>query len=295
VATLTKKLANEYGRLYESCRVRPSRRAEVDRLVRQLSGHRPRYETVAKALGTPWYVVGAVHALEAGMDFSRHLHNGDPLTARTTHVPAGRPKTGKPPFTWEQSAIDALTLKNFATWRDWSVPGILYKLEDYNGWGYRDKHPQVLSPYLWSFSNHYNAGKYVADGRFSATAVSAQCGVAVLLKGLHENGKAAVEAGPRAIGLTTPPTTGPDVKEAQRLLRKSEFGSFAPGPADGEYGEHTAAATRRAKWELGYPEGAVDTSFGPRLRAFLAGKEPLPSAFRERRAKRLRQARPRPG
>ena len=43
----------------------------------------------------------------------------------------------------------------------------LYELERYNGFGYRDRRPQVLSPYLWSFSNHYSRGKYVADGRFS--------------------------------------------------------------------------------------------------------------------------------
>jgi lysozyme family protein len=291
MATLTKNLAKEYGLLYESCLIRPNRKAEVNRIVRRMTANRRRYEKVAKALKMPWYVVAVIHNMEAGMSFTRHLHNGDPLTARTTHVPAGRPRTGRPPFTWEESAIDALAGQGFGRWKDWSIPGTLYKLEGYNGWGYRDHHPQVRSPYLWSFSNHYTRGKYVADGRFSPTAVSAQCGAAVLLRRLQEGGKAEVDVGPRALQLTNPLMTGPDVKEAQRLLTRGKFGSFEPGAIDGEYGEISAGATRLAKWELGYPDGAVNGSFGPQLKAFLAGKKPLPKRFRQRRVKRLAQAR----
>ncbi len=47
----------------------------------------------------------------------------------------------------------------------------------------------MLSPYLWSFSTHYQCGKYVADGRWSETAVSKQCGAAVLLRRLAEHGE----------------------------------------------------------------------------------------------------------
>ncbi|HYX88195.1 MAG TPA: peptidoglycan-binding domain-containing protein [Gaiellaceae bacterium] len=118
--------------------------------------------------------------------------------------------------------------------------------------------------------------------------MSAQCGTAVLLKQLQQGGKADVDAGPRTLQLTNPMTTGPDVEDAQRLLSGNRFGSFDPGPVDGAYGELTAGATRRAKWELGYPEGAVNSTFGPRLRAFLAGAKQLPRAFRQRRAERLR-------
>ena len=42
------------------------------------------------------------------MRFDQHLHNGDPLSGRTTHVPPGRPRPASPPFTWEQSAHDAI-------------------------------------------------------------------------------------------------------------------------------------------------------------------------------------------
>ncbi|MDX6507361.1 MAG: hypothetical protein QOG06_2005 [Gaiellaceae bacterium] len=290
MAALTQSARRNYDLLYASLLIRPNRRAAVDQLVRKMTANRARYQKVAKALGMPWYVVAIIHSLEAGGDFTRHLHNGDPLTARTTHVPAGRPKNGRAPFTWEASAMDALTYQGFANWKDWSLPGTLYKLEGYNGFGYRDHHPDVPSPYLWSFSNHYAKGKYVADGRFSPTAVSQQCGAAVLLKRLATGGKAIVETGPRILQLANPHVTGPDVEEAQKLLLKNPFGSFDPGDTDGEYGELTAGAVQRAKWELGYPATARDSIFGPQLKAFLSGKKPLPAAFKARRAERQKEA-----
>jgi lysozyme family protein len=293
MAAMTNAQRKRYQLLYASCLIRPARRAAVDQLVQRITANKARYDKVGKALGIPWYVVGIIHSLEASGDFTRHLHNGDPLTARTTHVPAGRPKTGKPPFTWEQSAIDALRYQGLASWKDWSVPGTLYQLEAYNGFGYRDHHPNVPSPYLWSFSNHYTKGKYVADGRFSPSAVSQQVGAAVLLKRLAAGGggaRVAVPTGPRVLQLSNPHLTGADVKQAQQLLLKNPFGTFNPGKADGEYGDLTAGAVQRAKWELGYPATARDSTFGPQLKALLAGTKPLPAAFKARRAQRLKQA-----
>jgi len=292
MAGLTARRRQSYELLYESCLVRPKRQAAVGQLAARINANKARYAKVGKALGVPWYVVGIIHSLEAGGDFSRHLHNGDPLTARTTHVPAGRPPTGKPPFTWEQSATDALRLRGMDRWKDWSIPGTLYELEGYNGFGYRDHHPNVPSPYLWSFSNHYTRGKYVADGRFSATAVSQQVGAALLLKQLvaaaPSNGGLRV-ATRRVLQLSNPHVTGPDVTSAQRLLLKNPFGSFDPGTPDGEYGEVTAGAVKRAKWELGFPANANNSVFGPQIKAYLSGTKPLPTAFKARRAQRLKQ------
>jgi len=57
--------------------------------------------------------------MECGFDFAGHLHNGDPLTDRTTHVPANRPINGTPLFSWQESAVDALTLEGFKQETDW--------------------------------------------------------------------------------------------------------------------------------------------------------------------------------
>src|SRR5207344_1050510 len=62
------------------------------------------------------------------------------------------------------------------------------KWESYNGMGYRRFHPEVKTPYLWSFTHHYTRGKYVADGTWSPTTVSKQVGAAALLRRLAERG-----------------------------------------------------------------------------------------------------------
>ena len=183
---LTKTVADEYERLWRSCAIRPQRTAAVDAIVDRLRKNKARYEAAGKPAGVPWYVVGIIHNLESSGNFATHLHNGDPLAARTVRVPAGRPAKGNPPFTWEESAADALALQKLNEWRDWSVPGMLYVFERYNGLGYRNR--GVPSPYLWSFSSHYVKGKYVADGSYSPTAVSEQCGAAVVLRRLVERG-----------------------------------------------------------------------------------------------------------
>lgn len=134
----------------------------------------------------PWYFIACTHYLECSFDFKKHLHNGDPLTGYTVRVPANRPKVGHPsPFTFEESAVDALKLMKFDQINNWNLPTVLRKLEAYNGFGYYKFH-SINSPYLWSFSNQYTKGKYVSDGKFDAEAVSKQMGAAVILKRMEE-------------------------------------------------------------------------------------------------------------
>ena len=161
--------------------MRPERLTHADTIIVRIARWRDRYEEVERAIRVPWFIVAVIHSLESSLDFTTHLHNGDPLTRRTIHVPVGRPLTREPPFTWLQSAVDALTLKRLETWTDWSAAGSLYQLEGYNGFGYRRVSPAVPTPYLWSFSQHYERGKFTADGRYDPITVSVQCGAAVLL------------------------------------------------------------------------------------------------------------------
>jgi lysozyme family protein len=139
------------------------------------------YKEVATLTGIDWKFIGIIHSMECNCRFDEHLHNGDPLTARTIHEPAGHPLLGNPPFTWKDSAVDALHLEGFKAADDWTIEGILFHLEAYNGWGYRNNHG-INSPYLWAGSNQYTSGKYVSDGHFDPHAVSKQIGGALLLK-----------------------------------------------------------------------------------------------------------------
>ncbi|MEA1914911.1 MAG: hypothetical protein U9N30_06310 [Campylobacterota bacterium] len=184
----TNALKNEYENLFKSCEITSSKFSEVDALCQSLLANKNRYEQVVQELKIPWYLVAVIHNMESSQNFTRHLHNGDSLNARTTHVPAGRPSMGTPPFTWEQSASDALKYRNLHRIGTWDLTRVLYEIEGYNGWGYRLYHAHVLSPYLWSYSNHYVSGKYIADGRWSDTAKSKQCGAIVLLRRLEEMG-----------------------------------------------------------------------------------------------------------
>jgi lysozyme family protein len=211
-------------------------------------------------LGCCWYFVAVVHALEASCNFKCHLHNGDALTARTVQEPPNRPVSGSPPFAWEASATDALAMKKLDQIRDWSVPRMLYQLEAYNGFGYRIRHPEVLTPYLWSFSVHYTRGKYVADGTFSATAMSKQCGSAVLLRRLAELGAIAFapegalalaedgESPQRTVEALgplvrfSPKQASPEGEKLQRLLNTFP-GIFVK--EDGLAGERTSDAFRK--------------------------------------------------
>jgi lysozyme family protein len=38
----------------------------------------------------PWYVIAVIHNMECGLDFTEHLHNGDPLACRTINDPPKR-------------------------------------------------------------------------------------------------------------------------------------------------------------------------------------------------------------
>lgn len=264
---LTDPLRREYEQLFESCDILPQHQAEVERSVDRLLQHRERYEAVANSRRIPWAFLAVVHHMESGCRFDCHLHNGDPLTARTVKVPAGRPKRGSPPFNWEESAEDVMALKRLSADTDWSLAGTLYQLERYNGWGYRLYHPHVLSPYLWSFSTHYTSGRYVADGRWSDTAVSRQCGAAVMLRRLAERSLVDFKDHPAATlyeSITTEPgeadqhEQGPLVsrhrmrrarreEEAEKARRLQRWLSTFPGiflRADGIPGDRTSNAYR---------------------------------------------------
>lgn len=186
--SLTHSLRAEYRQLFNTLEIKAGRFDDVDALIARLLDHRGDYESVGGQVGAPWHFVAAIHNMESGQRFDRHLHNGDPLSDRTRHVPQGRPVSGDPPFTWEESAVDALNLRRIDRVDNWSLERTLYELEGYNGWGYRKFHAHVKSPYLWSFSNHYTRGKYIADGTWSETAVSRQCGAAVLLRRMEQRG-----------------------------------------------------------------------------------------------------------
>jgi len=140
------------------------------------------YQALEGQTGVPWYVIAVIHEREASQSWHAQLGQGDPLTQRSIHFPAGRiPYPAQPPFTWSACAYDALAncAPFAAQWKDWSIGGLLTLLERYNGLGYF--YMNKPSPYIWSKSDQYIRGKYVSDRHYDPNAVDTQMGCAPLL------------------------------------------------------------------------------------------------------------------
>ena len=183
---LTPQAREQYQHLFDTCEVRPERKTEVDQITNRLIQHKDRYQTLEALTDVPWYIIAVIHNMEASGKFNGHLHNGDPLTHRTVQVPPGRPPSGNPPFTFEESGVDAMRFDKMDQVEEWTLPGALFRLEGFNGFGYRPL--GINSPYLWSFSNHYSKGKFNKDGHFDSQLISKQCGVALLLRQMMNQG-----------------------------------------------------------------------------------------------------------
>lgn len=174
-------LKTEYARLLSKMIV--ARDAGAHSAADRIIAGRGRYKAVEAATGVPWRFVAVLHNRESSADFRGVLHNGERIIGtgrRTALVPKGR----GPFASWEDSAVDVLKFKGFDKISDWSSERMCFCAESFNGWGYRNR--RVPSPYLWSGSNHYVKGKYVADGKYDAGVVDRQLGCMVLYEYLRK-------------------------------------------------------------------------------------------------------------
>ena len=142
--------------------------------------NKDRYLAIEEATGCPAELIAAIHWRESGCNFDTYLQNGDPLGQPTTHVPAGIYCE-----TWEESAIKAMQDQGYPVDKN-DISSYYEFAERYNGLGYREQ--GLPSPYVWSGTNNYECGRYVADGEFDPNAVDNQLGVAVMLKALMTEG-----------------------------------------------------------------------------------------------------------
>ncbi|WP_406854332.1 peptidoglycan-binding protein [Alsobacter sp. KACC 23698] len=182
------ELRAEYRALFSSLVPAPGRHAAIQEATdRVLRSREPAERVGAQLGGAPWHAVALVAELQNGSHLDLHLHNGDPLTGRTVTAPRGRPLAGQPPFTWEESAVDALKLLGFAAPApDWSLSRILHRLEALGGFGSRQH--GVFAPHLWCGCQHYVSGAYGPDG-WDPGAVSDRIGAAVILDALVRRGE----------------------------------------------------------------------------------------------------------
>lgn len=186
---LTDNRRKQYEQRWNALRINPDRKNEVTKIANQALANKARYQKISKLCGgnIPWEFIALTHYRESSFNFSRHLHEGSPLTARTRYVPAGRPIA--PPangvaYTFEESAIDALKMKRLHLVTDWSMANLSYLLEGYNGYGYAYR--GLPSPYLYGGSDQYRKGKFVADHVFDPEHVDRQLGCLTILKRIRD-------------------------------------------------------------------------------------------------------------
>lgn len=143
--------------------------------------NKSRYERVSQKTGIPSELVAAIHWREADGNFGTYLHNGDPLGKPSVHVPRNIPVFNN----WEDAAVHALNMKKGikekfglnSNSKDYAAMSGF--AEYYNGLGYHNK--GKASPYVYSGTNMYDRGKYVADGVYSASTKDKQLGVMAML------------------------------------------------------------------------------------------------------------------
>lgn len=176
------KLAPGYERLWGELVPSPARVPAIRRIAENIIAHKAAYQAVERGSGAvPWWWIGITDVMEGGGGASHHLHNGDSLARRTVNVPAGRPPPpAAPPFTFYQSALDALRLAGLNGTALWTVAYAAYRWEAFNGWGYL--HLPIEDPYLAAWSNKEGAGKFTGDHHFDPNAHSGQPGALTILK-----------------------------------------------------------------------------------------------------------------
>lgn len=183
---------------WSAMHLKADRIPDFDATAKRLSAPdaKARYEGVTRRLmglawqPVPWWFIAIVSEREYGGPprWDRQLGQGDHLHEVSVNDPAGRgPFLDHPGDTtpgndaWTRCCLDALIdcAPHAAKWTDWSPGGTMTIWEEYNGLGYANM--GVPSAYVWSGTDQYVSGKYIADHVYRASAVDVQEGCAPIL------------------------------------------------------------------------------------------------------------------
>lgn len=155
-----------------------------------------RYQGVSDRLSelklqpVPWWFIAIVSEREYGgpPHWDKQLGQGDSLARPSVHEPRGmgpylsHPGDITPGFdAWTRCCVDVLenSAPHAAKWTNWGVGGVMTLFEEYNGLGYAAR--GVPSAYVWSGTDQYHSGKYVADHVYRDGVIDVQEGCAPIL------------------------------------------------------------------------------------------------------------------
>lgn len=220
-----------------------TRDAEVDKAARDRLAARAHYAAVSARTGVPLVLLAALHMRESSGNFTTYLGNGEPLSRITKLVPKGRG-----PFkSWEDGALDAIRLEKLdQNTAPWSMAYCCYEGESWNGFGPRNRGKKT--GYLWSGTNIYTGGKYIADGIWAPTVMDKQLGIVpvmarmiALTPDLALPALLPVVASPSIATLTPTPEGVNSALWIQQSLNRLGFG---PLLEDDSYGRRTRDAVK---------------------------------------------------
>lgn len=238
--TYTKAIGQDNERLWATAKITRDEPG-IQKTARKLLSLKDRYTSVEAKTGVPWWFIAVCFEREAASDFHCVLHNGERIVG-TDRVTRLVPK-GRGPFTtWDKAAIDALSAAphELNTNHDWSIGRSLYEIEKFNGFGYRMKGKP--SPYVWSHTNVYLSGKYVADGVYDPNAYDSQYGAAAVLKEMAVIDKTLFTGNPQEQPVPSPelpgtPSGGDDSNDL--TARKHTDTTNPPKPASPSKAPHS--------------------------------------------------------
>lgn len=222
--------------------------ADMKAFMANWEKNKSRYESVATKVDMPPELIAAIHWRESSGNFSTYLHQGDPLGKQAVNEPNDIPIF----HDWEKAAIHALEQKrgiaeDVGLDSDTDKAEVLGTFaERYNGLGYHRYHNDVPSPYVYAGTDAYRAGKYVKDGKFSATAVDGQLGVLAMINELDALDIELTEVSPAEAYAKSMKnnvvlkegTSGKDVEHLQQLLADLDY----KVSVDGDFGSGTKSA-----------------------------------------------------
>lgn len=169
---------------------KPSFQAAARKFAKRAMEHKYEYEQIAAEVSrktghhVPWWFIPLVHERECvrGVDnWTCNIAQGCKYSVKCNVIPHSGPFSS-----FLEAAVDALIVQapHAGKWTNWSGGGVMTIAEAYNGTGYARMGKS--SPYIWSGTDQYVRGKYVADHKYDPNAVDTQLGVAISLKALME-------------------------------------------------------------------------------------------------------------
>jgi lysozyme family protein len=171
-----------------------SQQSDMKSFEANYAKHQLDYEKVAKESDLPPELIAAIHWREATGNFHEYLAQGDPLGKKAVHIPRNEPVRPDTMAGWDAAASDALGDKKSTQDKldlhqnSTDMAAMATYAEYYNGVGYAARGKP--SPYVFSGTDQYTSGKYVADGVYSAKTKDTQLGVMSMVQDLMDKEKA---------------------------------------------------------------------------------------------------------